>query len=125
MSIRSRIALLVAVCLFAGCGGAPTEPGDFEFGRFDVYIRDEAGQPIDGVRVRLDRPNGGIEDEGGLTGSFAIPGYYFFLRTSGEFLVVIIPPAGYQPAPGQQTSVRMTFTRNQLKTINFVLRRTP
>lgn len=114
-------AFALAILMLAGCGGAPTEPSDFEFGRIDVYIRDTAGQPVNGVTVRLERPNGQVEDAGGVTGTLAIPGYFFFLRVSGDFRVVITPPAGYQLGPGQSATQPVTFTRNQTKTINFVL----
>ena len=116
-------ALLFAVVLLllAACGPGPTEPRDFEFGRIDVYVRDTAGQPVNGVAVRLDRLNGQTEDAGGATGSVGLPGYYFFLKTSGQYRVVITPPAGYQLAAGQEAAVLITFQRNQLQTLDFVV----
>ena len=78
---------------------------------------------MNGAAVRLDRTNGQVEDQGGLTGSLGLPGYYFFLRVSGSFRVVVTPPAGYQLAPGQNASVDVRFERNQQMTLNFVLRR--
>jgi hypothetical protein len=116
-----RIAFAVALVVLAACGGAPTEPSDFEFGRVDVYVRDTAGQPINGAPVRLERPGGQTEDAGGPTGSAGLPGYYFFLRTGGQYRVVITPPAGYQLPAGQTGTQMVTFARNQLQTVNFVL----
>ena len=113
----------VLLILLTGCGGAPTEPRDFEFGRVDVYVRDTADQPINGVPVRLDRLNGQVEDSGGTTGSAGLPGYYFFLKTGGEFRVVITVPSGYEPAPGQTTTPSVVFSRNQIQTLTIVLRR--
>ncbi|HEX7155156.1 MAG TPA: hypothetical protein VF618_27050 [Thermoanaerobaculia bacterium] len=122
MPTRNGVLLLLALVVLASCGGGPTEPRDFEFGRADVFVRDPAGQPINGVPVRLERTGGQVEDAGGVTGSVGLPGYYFFLKTSGDFRIVITPPPGYELAAGQTASVPFTFTRNQLRTINFVLR---
>lgn len=116
-----RHALALALIVLASCGGGPTEPSDYEFGRIDVFIRDTAGQPVNGVAVRMERPTGQVEDEGGVTGTLAIPGYFFFLRVSGDFRIVITPPAGYKLAAGQSPTQAVTFSRNQTKTINFVL----
>jgi hypothetical protein len=116
-------ALMIMLVVLAACGPGPTEPSDFEFGRIDVYVRDGSGQPVDGATVRLERLNGQVEDAGGLSGSVGLPGYFFFLRTSGEFRVAVTPPAGYEFAAGQEGSTRITFRRNELQTINFVLRR--
>lgn len=125
MPTRNGVFLLLALFVFAGCGGGvPTQPSDFEFGRVDVFVRDAAGQAINGVPVRLERSGGQVEDAGGVTGSVGLPGYYFFLKTGGDFRVVIVPPAGFALAEGQTASVPVTFTRNQLRTINFVLRAT-
>lgn len=122
--MRTANALLfaLAIALLTGCGGNPTDPRDFEFGRADVFVRDTAGEPINGVPVRLERTNGQTEDPGGLTGSVGQPGYYFFLKTSGQFRIVITVPAGYSLAPGQSATAPVTFSRNQEQTINFVLR---
>lgn len=114
--------LLLALSFLTACGGAPTEPRDFEFGRIDVYVRGTDGQPIDGVPVRLERRNGGVEDAGGLTGTVGLAGYFFFLRTSGDFRVVISPPQGWV-ADSTGTTRDVTFSRNQLQTITFTLRR--
>ncbi len=108
----------------ANCGGVPTEPRDFEFGRVDVYVRDTAGQPVNGVAVRMERLNGQTEDAGGMTGTVGLAGYFFFLKTGGEYRVVITPPAGYELASGQTASQQIAFARNQTKTLNFVLRAT-
>jgi hypothetical protein len=108
--------------VMSACGPGPTEPRDFEFGRADVYVRDTAGQPVNGVAVRLERSNGQVEDAGGPTGSVGLPGYYFFLKTDGAFRIVITPPAGYTLGEGQAASVPFTFSRNQVKTVNFVVR---
>ena len=62
-------------------------------------------------------------DAGGPTGSVGLPGYYFFLKTSGDYRLVVTVPAGYELAPGQTASVLFTFSRNQTKTVNFVLRK--
>jgi hypothetical protein len=121
MSKTGLYVLALVVVLVAGCGGGPTE-ADYEFGRIDVYVRDSANQPVNGVTVRMDRSNGTTEDAGGLTGSVGVPGYFFFLKTSGEYRIVITPPAGYELAPGQSASAPVTFTRNQTRTVNFVLR---
>lgn len=115
----STLALLV---LF-GCSGAPTEPSDFEFGRADVYVRDDAGAAVNGATVRLEQLNGQVEDAGGLTGSVGLPGYYFFLKTSGSFRIVVTPPAGYTFQSGQTGTVPVTFSRNQGQTFDFVLRK--
>jgi hypothetical protein len=121
----SRSLAVAAVVLFAlaGCSGSPTAPEDYEFGRTDVYVRDTAGQPIDGVGVRLDRLNGQVEEAGGPTGSAGLPGYYFFLKTEGNYRVVITVPAGYVLADGQSATVPVTFTKDVTRTIHFVLRR--
>ena len=124
--IRRRMLfplVLLLLASLAGCGGSPTEPRDFEFGRIDVYVRDTAGQPVNGVMVRLDRRDGGREDEGGATGSVGLPGYFFFLRTSGQYRIVITVPAGYTVAAGQTNSVDVEFQREVTKTVNFVLQR--
>ncbi len=118
--VRASFALLAAL-LMTACGGGPTEPSDYEFGRADVYVRDTDGQPVNGVPVRLDRRDGGREDEGGLTGSFSQPGYYFFLKTTGQYRIVITVPAGYTLAPNQQASIDMQFQRDQVQTFTFVL----
>jgi hypothetical protein len=118
----SRVFLAIAIALLVGCNAGPTEP-DFQFGRVDVYVRDTAEQPINGVPVRMDRPNGQTEDAGGATGSVGLPGYYFFLKASGEFDVVITVPAGYTLAPQQSASRRIRFQRDQLQTLTFVLQR--
>jgi hypothetical protein len=121
----ARVFFLVAAIAFlVSCGGGPTEPSDYEFGRADIYVRDDAQQPIDGVAVRLVRPNGQTEDPGGATGSVGVRGYYFFLETSGEFDVIITVPAGYTLAPQQTAARRIQFQRGQLQTVNFVLQRT-
>lgn len=120
--ISTYAGALVVLLFLAACGGVPTEPSDFEFGRVDVYVRDGAGQPVNGVAVRLDRLNGETEDSGGMTGSVGLPGYFFFLKTTGDYRVVITPPAGYELASGQSATAPITFARNQTKTINFVLR---
>lgn len=124
MSIAKLCAWAVILLVLTSCGGGPTEPSDFEFGRVDVYVRDAAGQAINGAAVRLERVNGQVEDPGGATGSVGLPGYYFFLRTSGEFRVVVTPPTGYTFATGQESSVLITFNREQVRTVNFVLRPT-
>lgn len=121
MPTLKRFSFAVALLVLAGCGPGPTEPSDFEFGRVDVYVRDAAGQPINGVPVRLERPGGQTEDAGGPTGSVGLPGYYFFLKTSGQYRVVITPPAGYQLPAGQNGTQMVTFERNRLQTVNFVL----
>ncbi len=124
MSIaKASLSLITALVLLTSCGGSPTEPRDYEFGRADVYVRDTAGQTINGVPVRMDRLNGQTEDAGGLTGTVGLPGYYFFLKTGGEYRIVITPPAGYELEPGQSTTAAVTFRREQVTTINFVLRR--
>ena len=122
MAIAKAYLCLFVVVLLAGCGASPTEP-DFEFGRADVYVRDQAGQPINGVTVRLVRPGGQVEDAGGTTGSVGLPGYYFFLKTSGDFRIEITStPGGYEFAPGSAPTTPITFTRNQTQTITIVLR---
>ena len=121
MRTANAIIFALAIIRMTGCGGSPTEPRDFEFGRADVYVRDAAGQPIDGVPVRLERLNGQTEDPGGVTGSVGAPGYYFFLKTTGQYRVVITVPAGYALAPGQAPTAPVTFSRNQVQTFNFVL----
>ena len=124
MTSMKRWALVFGLLtLLASCNGAPTEPRDFEFGRIDVYVRDTADQPVNGVAVRLNRTNGQIEDAGGMTGSVGLPGYFFFLKTSGRFDVVINVPDGYSLAPQQSSVTRVEFERNQVQTITFVLRR--
>ena len=122
MEAMKRLAVAVCLLILASCGGAPTEPRDFEFGRVDVYVRDTTGQPVNGVAVRLNRTNGQTEDPGGMTGSVGLPGYFFFLKTSGQFDVVINIPDGFSLAPQQSTVTRVEFSRNQLQTITFVLR---
>lgn len=113
----------VVLALLVQCSGGPTEPRDYEFGRADVYVRDEAGQPINGVTVRLERTNGQIEEAGGPTGSLGVPGYYFFLRTSGDFRIGFTVPEGYALAPNQPAAVPFTFRRNQTQTVNITLRK--
>src|SRR4051812_6664993 len=98
--IKAIFCAIVASLILAGCGGgAPTQPEDFEFGRADVYVRNEAGDPIDGAAVSLVKTNGQVDDTGGLTGGAGLPGYYFFLRTTGDFNIVVSPPAGYEFIP--------------------------
>lgn len=122
LKIRIYVCFVVLFAM-AGCGGGPTEPSDFEFGRIDVYVRDTSGQAVNGVTVRLVRPNGQIEDAGGQTGTVGVPGYYFFLKTGGDYRIGIAPPAGYELAPGESATTPVTFARNQTKTVNFVLRK--
>lgn len=122
----TRIPLLLALalaCLIISCSG-PTEPSDYEFGRVDVNVRDTAGQPVNGVAVRLERRSGGIEDAGGLTGTAGLPGYYFFLHTaSNNFRVAITAPTGYTLEANQTASVDVSFANEQTRTVNFVLRK--
>lgn len=122
----TRIPLLIAltlVCLAIGCTTGPTEPEDFEFGRLDVYVRDTAGEPINGVVLRLERRNGEFE-ESGLTGAVGMPGYFFFLKTaSNAYRVTVRVPPGYELGPNQSSSVDVTFVNEQTQTVNFVLRR--
>jgi len=120
---KSVLFLIAALVLLTSCGGSPTEPRDYEFGRADVYVRDAEGQPINGVQVRMDRSSGQTEDAGGLTGTVGLPGYYFFLKTGGDYRIVITPPSGYELAPGQTATAPFTFRREQVTTINFTLRR--
>ncbi|HYK04155.1 MAG TPA: carboxypeptidase-like regulatory domain-containing protein [Thermoanaerobaculia bacterium] len=122
MTIAKAALCAVALLLAAACGPGPTDPSDFEFGRIDVYAKDAAGQPVNGAAVRMERLNGQTEDAGGLTGSVGLPGYYFFLKTSGQYRIVLTPPAGYTLAEGQAASVQVTFSRNQTQTVNFALR---
>ena len=119
--VRKAWTFAILLLLLAGCSGVPTEPSDFEFGRVDVYVRDTAAQPINGVPVRLERPSGQVEDSGGTTGSVGPAGYYFFLKTGGEFRVVITVPSGYELAPGQTATQTVVFSRNQTQTLNIVL----
>ena len=123
MTMAKVYAWAFILVVFAGCGGAPTEPRDFEFGRVDVYVRDGSGEAVNGAAVRLERLGGQVEEAGGLTGSVGLAGYYFFLKTSGEYRVVVTPPAGYEFAAGQASSAQITFHRNQTQTLNFVVRR--
>lgn len=122
LNIRTYVCAILLIVV-AGCGGAPTEPSDFEFGRIDVYVRDASGQAVNGVTVRLERTNGQIEDAGGQTGTVGVPGYYFFLKTGGDYRIAIAPPAGYELAPGESATTPVTFARNQTRTVNFVLRK--
>lgn len=122
MTIAKAFLFAAALLLAAACGPGPTDPSDFEFGRIDVYVRDAAGQPVNGAAVRLDRLNGQTEDAGGPTGSVGLPGYYFFLKTSGQYRVVVTPPAGYALADGQAGAIQVTFSRNQTQTVNFTLK---
>ena len=115
--------LFAALLSISACGGFPTEPSDFEYGRADVYVRDMDGQPINGVRVRLDRRNGNLEDEGGLTGSAGLPGYYFFLHTTGEYRIVIVVPPGYALGADQSAAVDIQFVKGRTTVTTFVLRR--
>jgi len=122
--LRTFLALAVLIAVTAvGCGGIPTEPSDFEFGRIDVNVHDTDSQPVNEVPVRLDRKNGQRQDDGGKTGSIAIPGYYFFLENPGDYRVVITVPTGYTLAPGQTSTVDVSIAKNQTKTINFVLKK--
>lgn len=124
MAITKAYLCVLALVLFANCGGSPTEPSDYEFGRVDVYVRDTDGQPINGVTMRLVRPGGQVEDVGGATGSVGLPGYYFFLKTSGDFRIEITStPGGYDFAPGSAPTTSITFVRNQTQTITIVMRR--
>ena len=123
MWTMKRWVVAIGLLILTSCGGAPTEPRDYEFGRIDVYVRDTADQPVNGVPVRLNRTNGQTEDAGGMSGSVGIPGYYFFLKTSGQYDVVITVPDGYALASQQSTTKRIEFSRNELQTITFVLRR--
>lgn len=117
------LSLIAALLILTSCSGSPTEPRDYEFGRADVYVRDAEGQPVNGVQVRMDRSNGQTEDAGGFTGTVGLPGYYFFLKTGGDYRIVITPPSGYELAPGQSATTPFTFRREQVTTINFTLRR--
>ena len=124
MHAMKRWAVAIVLVVLTGCGGEDfLGPEDFEFGRLDVYVRDTDQQPINGVAVKLNRPGGQTEDAGGATGSVGLPGYYFFLKTSGQFDVVITVPDGYSLAPDQQTARRIEFAKNQQQTVTFVLRR--
>lgn len=123
MTLRLFASTLALLVLVSCSGGGPTEPSDYEFGRADVYVRDDSGAPVNGAAVRLDRPNGQTEDAGGATGSVGLPGYYFFLKTSGDYRIVVTPPAGYTFQSGQTGTANFTFVRNQTQTINFVLRK--
>lgn len=119
---QMKALTLALVLLTVACGGFPTTPEDFEFGRADVYARDTDGAAIDGVAVRLERTNGTIEDPGGLTGSVGTPGYYFFLRNPGEFRIRITVPNGYElVSPANPAPVRLE--NEQTKTVTFLLRR--
>ncbi|HEX8252186.1 MAG TPA: hypothetical protein VF846_03475 [Thermoanaerobaculia bacterium] len=124
MSRANSFLSLLILLLIVGCGGAPTSPSDFEFGRIDVYVRDTDGQLVNGVQVRLERRTGAVEDAGGLTGSVGPAGYYFFLKTTGEFRIAITPPTGYVLGPNQAATADIEFAKNQTKTVNFVLRKT-
>jgi hypothetical protein len=117
------LCAFLAVLVIAACGGVPTEPGDFEFGRADVYVRDAEQQPVNGATVRLERSNGQVEDAGGTSGSVGLPGYYFFLKTGGTYRIVVTPPSGYELASGQSGSIPVTFSRNQVQTFNVALRK--
>ena len=121
MPIGKAAICLIAILLLTNCT-SPTEPSDYEFGRADVFVRNMAGQPIDGVPVRLDRLNGETEDAGGLTGTAGSPGFYFFLKTQGDYRIVITPPAGYALAEGQSATAPVSFKKDQAVTVNFVLR---
>jgi hypothetical protein len=116
-------ALVLVVALIGACNGIPTEPEDFEFGRIDVYVKDTSDQPINNVAVRLDRSSGQRQDDGGLTGSLAIPGYYLFIQNAGTYRVVLTLPAGYELGPGQTSTVNVALAKNETKTVNFILRR--
>jgi hypothetical protein len=123
MSIAKTLLLtLLLLLVVAGCGGSPTEPSDYEFGRMDVYVRDTASQPINGVPVRLERTNGQLVEDG-VTGNAGAPGYTLFLRTKGDYRISITVPAGYVLADGQSASVPVTFRKDQTDTVNFILRR--
>jgi hypothetical protein len=115
--------LLLVVALVGACNGLPTEPSDFEFGRIDVYVKDTSNQPINNVAVRLDRSSGQRQDDGGLTGSLAIPGYYLFIQNAGNYRVVLTLPEGYALGPGQTSTVNVALEKDQTKTVNYVLRR--
>lgn len=123
MSIAKAWLCILVIVVLTSCGGSPTDPSDYEFGRLDVYVRDTAAQPIDGVPVRLERLNGQTEEAGGNTGTAGLPGYYFFLKTRGEYRVAITVPAGYVLADGQSATAPASFTKDQTRTVNFVLRR--
>jgi len=116
-------ALVLVVALIGACNGLPTEPSDFEFGRIDVYVKDTSNQPINNVAVRLDRSSGQRQDDGGLTGSLAIPGYYLFIQNPGTYRVVLTLPEGYALASGQTSTVNVAVVKDQTNTVNFVLRR--
>jgi hypothetical protein len=123
MSIAKALIFTLLILLVAGCGGSPTEPSDYYFGRMDVYVRDTAAQPINGVPVRLERTNGQVVEDGGVTGNAGLPGYTFFLRTAGDYRIVITVPAGYVLADGESVTRAVTFRKDQTDTVNFVLRR--
>jgi hypothetical protein len=124
MSTAKAYLCVLAIFVLTGCGGSPTEPSDYEFGRADVYVLDTTGQPINGVALRLVRPGGQVEDAGGATGSVGLPGYYFFLKAGGDFRIEITStPGGYEFAPGMSPTIPITFTRNQTQRINVVLQR--
>ena len=121
---RSLGLAILVVALIAGCNGLPTEPSDFEFGRIDVYVHDTSNQPVNNVAVRLDRSNGQRQDDGGLTGSIAIPGYYFFLQNAGSYKVVLTLPSGYAFASDDQTgTVNVQLVKEQTRRVDYVLRR--
>jgi hypothetical protein len=120
---RFKILLLALAALALAACGIPTEPEDFEFGRVDVYVRDTDGQAVNGVPVRLDRRTGQVEETGGTTGTVGLAGYYFFLKTAGDYRVVITVPNGYALAANQSASADVSFVKDQTKTVNFVLRR--
>jgi hypothetical protein len=123
MSIAKALLFTLLIVVVAGCGGSPTEPSDYYFGRMDVYVRDTTSQPINGVPVRLERTNGQVVEDGAVTGNAGTPGYTLFLRTAGDYRITITVPSGYVLADGQSATVPVTFRKDQTDTINFVLRR--
>jgi hypothetical protein len=122
--LRRSLGLAILVIAFiSGCNGLPTEPSDYEFGRIDVYVHDTSNQPVNNVAVRLDRSSGQRQDDGGLTGSLAIPGYYLFIQNAGTYRVVLTLPSGYALGPGQTSTVNVQLAKDQTKRVDYVLRR--
>ena len=117
-----RLPLLAVALLLSAsaCVPQPGTPGEVDIGRIDVYVRDQGGVPLDSVLVRL-LTQSGAQVEEGRTGRLGQPGYHMILRSSGEFQVQVVPPAGYTVPATQTNPVPATIRNGAETTLNFTL----
>lgn len=118
--VPMRFSTVLSVALLVLLAACVAQPGAPELGRIDVYVRDQAGTPVNGVAVQL-RSSGGNLIEEGPTGSVGTPGYYLILRAGGEYRVQVVAPAGYTIPASQTNPVPVSLQRDATVTVNFTL----